>query len=207
VSSFYSEDELKQIGFKKIGHNVKVSKKASIYMPEKISIGNNVRIDDFCCLVGGQEGINIGSFVHIAFFCVILGNGGVTLKDFSGLSSRVALYSATDDYSGASLTNPTVPEEFLNVERGEIILEKHVIIGTNSTVLPNITIGEGSSVGAHSLVTKDLRAWGVYVGSPVKRIKDRKSDLLEMEKKLIDQLGGYYDEYEGEYKFKKAVLQ
>ncbi|MFJ8266848.1 acyltransferase [Peribacillus asahii] len=206
MDSFYNDAELKQIGFKKIGSNVKLSKRASVYMPEKISIGNNVRIDDFCCLVGGQEGINIGSYVHIAFFCIILGNGGVTLKDFSGLSSRVALYSATDDYSGASLTNPTIPEEFLNVERGEIVLEKHVIVGTNSTVLPNVTIGEGSSIGAHSLVTKYLEPWGVYVGSPVKKINERKKDLLEMEKKLSDQLNGYYDEYEGRYKYKQLKV-
>lgn len=197
MDSFYSEDELRKIGFEKLGRNVKISKKCSIYMPEKISVGSNVRIDDFCCLVGGEKGINIGSYVHIAFFCVLVGNGGITLKDFSGLSSRVSLYSATDDYSGASLTNPTVPQEYLNVTQGEIILNKHVIIGTNSTVLPNVTIGEGSSIGAHSLVTKALDSWGVYVGSPVKRIKDRRKDLLEMEKNL-----GFYDEYEGKFKVK-----
>lgn len=197
MSSFYSLDELKEIGFKHFGKNVKISRKCSIYMPETISIGDNVRIDDFCCLVGGEKGINIGSFVHIAFFCIILGNGGVTLKDFSGLSSRVTLYSATDDYSGASLTNPTVPKEYLNVTQGEIVLNKHVIVGTNSTILPNVAIGEGSSIGAHSLVTKDLDSWGVYVGTPAKKIKDRKKDLLEMEKNLI-----YYDEYEGRYKSK-----
>lgn len=175
-------------------------------MPERISIGDNVRIDDFCCLVGGQKGINIGSFVHIAFFCIIIGNGGVTLKDFSGLSSRVALYSATDDYSGSSLTNPTIPEEFLNVKCGEITLEKHAIVGTNSTVLPNVTIGEGSSIGAHSLVTKDLESWGVYVGSPVKKIKERKRDLLQLEKQLIEKFSGYYDEYEDKYKYKPNLI-
>lgn len=195
MSSFYSEDELKQLGFKKMGRNVKISKKSSIYMPEEISIGNNVRIDDFCCLVGGQQGIEIGSYVHIAFFCVLVGNGGITLKDFSGLSSRVSLYSATDDYSGSSLTNPTIPKEYLNIYQGEIILNKHVIIGTNTTVLPKVEIGEGSSVGANSLVIKNLESWGVYAGSPVKKLKDRKKDLLEMEKNLI-----FYDEYEGRNK-------
>src|SRR4051794_31862358 len=153
-------------------------------MPDKISIGSNVRIDDFCCLIGGQKGINIGSYVHIAFFCIVLGNGGITLEDFSGLSSRVALYSATDDYSGISLTNPTVPKKYLNVSQGEVILNKHVIIGTGSTILPNVEIGEGSAVGAHSLVIKDLDSWGIYVGSPVTRIKKRNNNLLELEKQL-----------------------
>ncbi len=50
MDSFYSRDELKKIGLKKYGENVFLSKKASIYNPEKIEIGNNVRIDDFCIL-------------------------------------------------------------------------------------------------------------------------------------------------------------
>ena len=119
MSSFYNQYELEQLGLKSFGQNVKISKKCSIYAPEKISIGSNVRIDDFCCLVGGEKGIEIGSYVHLAFFCIVLGNGGVILKDFSGLSSRVTIYSATDDYSGIGLTNPTVPKEYLNIEKSK----------------------------------------------------------------------------------------
>lgn len=187
MSSFYSSEELDEIGFKALGKNVLISRKASIYMPETIAIGNDVRIDDFCCLVGGKKGISIGSNVHIAFHCIVLGNGGVTFGDFSGLSSRCSIYSATDDYSGLSLTNPTVPAPYKKVTEGEVTLGRHVIIGTNSTVLPHVQIGEGASVGANSLVTKDLDAWGVYVGSPVKRIKDRKKDLLALEKKYLQE--------------------
>ena len=50
MNSFYSKEELKEIGFKKYGENVLISRKTSIYNPEKIIIGNNVRIDDFCIL-------------------------------------------------------------------------------------------------------------------------------------------------------------
>ena len=52
MNTFYSKEELENIGFAEIGHNVLVSKKASIYKPELIEIGNNVRIDDFCILSG-----------------------------------------------------------------------------------------------------------------------------------------------------------
>ncbi|PLR82609.1 galactoside O-acetyltransferase [Bacillus canaveralius] len=182
---FYSEEELKKIGFKHIGVNVKISDKSSIYFPETISIGNNVRIDDFCILTGGTSGINIGSYIHIAAFSAIFGSGGgVTLKDFSCLSSRVTLYSLSDDYSGHSLTNPTVPKEFLGVEKGHILIEKHVVIGTNSTVLPGVTIGEGSAIGAHSLVKESLDPWGIYAGTPVRKIKNRKKEILRLEKEL-----------------------
>ena len=96
MSSFYTEEELQDVGFKKYGKNVLISKKSSIYSPDKISLGNNVRIDDFCCLVGGESGIEIGSNVHIAFHCIIVGNGGVKINDFAGLSSRCCIYSATE---------------------------------------------------------------------------------------------------------------
>ena len=62
MNSFYSDEELKKIRFKSLGENVLISKKASIYSPEKIIIGNNVRIDDFCILSGN---IQIGNHVHI----------------------------------------------------------------------------------------------------------------------------------------------
>ncbi len=185
MQSFYNLDELKSLGLKSFGDDVKISRKCSIYNPQNISLGNHVRIDDFCCLVGGKKGITIGSYVHIAFFCVLVGRGGITMEDFSGLSSRVALYSTTDDYSGTSLTNPTIPDEMLNIIEGPIMLGKHVIIGTGSTVLPNVCIGEGSSIGANTLITRDLDPWGIYAGIPVRKIKNRKKDLLKMEHQLM----------------------
>lgn len=188
MNSIYSEQELREMGLKSVGKDVKVSRKCSIYIPENISIGDNSRIDDFCCLVGGEKGINIGSHVSIAHFCLLGGTGGITIKDFVGISSRVSLYSATDDYLGGSLTGHTIPKKYLNVTKGEIVLNKHVIIGTNSTVLPNVTIGEASAVGAHSLVTKSLTPWGVYVGIPVRKIKERKRDLLLLEEAFLKEV-------------------
>lgn len=185
MDSFYCEEELKNLGLASYGSNVKISKKTSIYSPETITIGSNVRIDDFCCLVGGKKGIRIGSNVHIAFLCIIVGNGGVVIDDFAGLSSRCCIYSTTDDYSGNSLTNPTVPETYKKVFDGEVHLGKHVIIGTNTTILPNVNIESGCSIGAHSLVNKDLAGWGIYIGTPVKRVKDRSKNLLELERQYL----------------------
>ncbi|KGP91395.1 galactoside O-acetyltransferase [Pontibacillus chungwhensis BH030062] len=179
--SFYSKIELEELGLKEFGENVQISKKASIYNAENISIGSNVRIDDFCLLSGSGGSISIGSYIHVAAYSAIYGGGGVVLKDFSGLASRCVIYSTSDDYSGAYLTNPTVPDKYLNIQRGIVILNKHVLIGTNSTIFPGVEIGEGSAVGAHSLVTKKLEEWGIYFGSPARKLKNRKKDLLEME--------------------------
>ena len=71
--SIYSDVELRQLGFAKLGENVRISKKASFYGIERISIRSNVRIDDFCVLSAGKGGIEIGSFIHIAVYTSLIG--------------------------------------------------------------------------------------------------------------------------------------
>jgi len=65
-TSFLSKNELRQVGFARYGRNVLISRKVSFYYPEKIEIGNNVRIDDFCILSGH---IVMGNYIHIAAYC------------------------------------------------------------------------------------------------------------------------------------------
>ncbi len=183
MNSFYTQKELTQIGFKNIGGGVLISKKASIYNAERISIGNHVRIDDFCILSGN---IDIGNYVHIsAAVLLFAGDEGIRIQDFSGISSRSAIYAVSDDYSGHAMTNPTVPENYRNVTGGTVTLERHVLIGTGCTILPNVTIGEGTSVGSMSLVNASLTPWGIYVGIPCRYIKERSKDLLVLEEQLL----------------------
>ena len=113
------------------------------------------------------------------------GNEGIVFEDFSGLSSRCAVYAASDDYSGEALTNPTVPDEYRKVTGGTVVFKRHSIIGAGSTVLPNVIIGEGVSVGSMSLINKSLEDWGIYVGIPCRKIKERSKHLLELEKEFL----------------------
>lgn len=179
---FLSRDELEQMGFEKLGENVLISEKASIYEPQKMSIGNNVRIDDFSILVGN---VTLGSYVHIAAFCSLGGSHGVVMEDFSGLSSRVAIFSSSDDYSGRYLTNPTVPGKYSHAISGMVRLGRHVIIGVGSVILPKVSIGEGTAIGAMSLVNKSLDPWGIYAGVPARYVKARSKELLDIEKQLM----------------------
>jgi dTDP-4-amino-4,6-dideoxy-D-glucose acyltransferase len=182
---FLSRDDLQKIGFKSIGNNVLISDKCSIYSPQNIEIGNNVRIDDFCVLSAGSGGIKIGNYVHIAVFCSIIGDGEIIMDDFSGLSSRVSLYSSNDDYSGNFLTNPTVPSQYTNVTYGKIHLKKHVIVGSGSIILPNVTLEDGVAVGALSLVNKSVSAYKIVSGNPAKFLKNRNTNLNYLECKLL----------------------
>lgn len=182
--AFLNEDQIESMGFKSIGENVLLSDKASYYNCKNITIGSNTRIDDFAVLSAGEGGIEIGQYVHIAIGASIIGAGAIYIKDFAGLSSRVSIYSSNDDYSGEFMTGPTVSSEFTNVTHAPVVIGKHVIVGSGSVILPNVTLEEGVAIGALSLVTKDCSAFGVYIGTPAKRIKERKRDLLELEKKL-----------------------
>lgn len=175
-TSFYTPEELAQLGFKSYGENVRISRYAQIYSPEKISIGDNVRIDDFCILSGN---ITIGSHIHIAAYCALYGGDyGIELKDYTGLSARVTIYSAIDDFSGEYLIGPIHDSKLTNVTGGKVLLNKYSQVGVGSLIFPNVQIGEGAVLGAMSLAKNDLNAWTINAGIPSRCIKNRKNTLL-----------------------------
>jgi galactoside O-acetyltransferase len=183
---FLSYEQLINMGFKHLGKDVKISDKASIYGAKNIEISDFSRIDDFCVLSAGDNGIKIGKYVHIAVYCSLIGKEKIELEDFSGLSSKVAIYSSSDDYSGNFLTNPCVEEKYTNVDHRPVKLEKHVIVGVGSTILPGVTIGKGSAIGAYSLVSKNIPESVIAVGVPAKEVKKRSVSIFELENKVYE---------------------
>ena len=189
-SGYYTEEDLKASGFKSLGENIRIAKNCTVIGLNNIEIGNNVRIDGYCSILAVERGhLRLGSFVHIGGYCYLAASAGIEMNDFSGLSQGVRIYSQTDDYSGQHLTNPTVPKKYTGVIRGEVTLERHVIIGSGTVILPGVVIGEGSSVGALSLVTTTLESWGIYAGCPARRLKTRSKRLLDLESQLMRELG------------------
>jgi dTDP-4-amino-4,6-dideoxy-D-glucose acyltransferase len=184
---FYDYEHLQNLGFASIGENVMISDKSSIYNAQNIYLGDNVRIDDFCILSAGEGGIYIRDHVHIACYVSIIGKGKIELQDFCGISGRTSIYSSNDDYSGNFLTGPTVPEQYKNVFHSTVRIGRHVIIGVNCCVLPGVVIGNGSAIGAFSLVNKNIEAGVIAMGIPAKKIKKRSSNVFELEKKLKQQ--------------------
>ena len=181
---FLSKEDLQKIGFKSIGDNVLISDKCSIYSPQNIEIGNNVRIDDFVIL-SPATGLRIGNYVHIACYTSIIGKGEIILEDFVGISGRVSIYSSSDDYTGMSMANPMVPNEFKKVTNGKVHIKKHSILGAASIILPNVTIGIGCSIYAQTLIKSDCEEFGVYSGNPSKLVGKRLKKFLDYEKKFI----------------------
>jgi galactoside O-acetyltransferase len=153
-NNYYTNIELSKIGFKKIGRNVRISNSCRFYSFSG-EIGNNTRIDDYSIFKGK---IFFGSNVHISSFCYFAAVGGeIVIGDLSGISNKVSIYAVTDDFLGDFLTNPTVMDKFKNVKRGKVIIGKNVSIGSHCLILPNVLVGDSSSLGAMSLVNKNVK--------------------------------------------------
>jgi len=169
---------------KSCGKNVIIGKTVRIRYPELVEIGDNVIIDDFTYI---STQLRIHDNVHISSGSKIIGGRGalVEMKEFSTLAPNVILSAGTDDYIGGIAT-PMVPMEFKgDAVIGNIILNKHCIVGAGSVVLPNVTFSEGACIGALSMASKDLDAWKLYAGIPARFIKQRDRDkILSLESKL-----------------------
>jgi acetyltransferase-like isoleucine patch superfamily enzyme len=182
MNSFWSQRELHKLGLGSIGTNVYISKYAQIYNASNIHIKSNVRIDDFCILSAGQGGISISDYVHIGCYSSLIGQGSISIAKFANISSRVSIFSSSDDFSGNSLTNPMIDKQYKLLNNEPVIIKKHVIVGTNSTVLPGVILEEGCAIGAHSLVKEPCSPFSIYGGVPVQKIGTRSKQILNIEK-------------------------
>ena len=181
--SYYTKEQLERMGFEALGRSVKISNKASFYNCSSIKIGDNSRVDDFCVISGRVE---IGRNVHITPQCLLAGGEiGLVIEDFVALSYGVKVFTQSDDYSGETMTNSTIPKEYKREIIEKVIIEKHSIIGAGSIIMPGVIIKEGTAVGANSLVLTSTDSWSIVAGSPVQKIRNRKKDILALEKDFL----------------------
>lgn len=182
--AYLTEKQLTKIGFKRLGKEVRISDKSCIYDAHEMEIGDFTRIDDFC-IVSGK--VQIGSYCHVTPMCLLAGGEkGIFISDFCTLAYGVKIFSQTDDYSGETMVNSLIPKKFKREKIETVRLEQHVIVGTNSVIMPGVTIKEGCSIGAMTLIDKNTLPWGIYVGAPARRMRDRKRDLLKLKDQFLE---------------------
>ena len=182
---YYQSNELKKFGFKKVGMNVKIAKNCTIIGLNNISLGNHIRIDSNVVITAHKGYLKLGNYIHIGAGAYLGCGGGITLSNFSGLSQGTRVYSSSGDFSGRSLSNPTVPKKYQIVKTAPVFLKDHSRIGAGCVILSGVTIGEGCSVGALSFVATSLDEWSVYFGAPVRKIQKGSKKILEFEKDLV----------------------
>lgn len=175
-----------RFAFRSCGEDVTVYEWVRILDPELIDVGSHVIVDDFV-FIDGSGGISIGSHVHIASFASLVGGGRIVVGDFAGIAGGSRLVSGSDRFDGSGLTGPTIPDRWRSVERTQIEVGRHAVLGTNVVVHPGVTIGEGTIVGSSSLVTRDLPPWTICVGTPAEPVSERpREKMLEYERELLD---------------------
>ncbi|MCE3046674.1 acyltransferase [Helicobacter kayseriensis] len=185
---FYSHKELQQIGFASIGKNVLLSRLAKIYGASKISLGNNVRIDDFVILSGKIE---IGNFVHIgAFSSITGGNSGVIVGDFCNMSSYCKIFAVSDNFFEGYLAGSCIPANFRKLRDAQVVLERFNNFGSHSLALPESYFPTGSSLGPMSVnLGKKFEEWGYYLGNPARKLSlIDQNQVLKLEKEFLSSI-------------------
>lgn len=128
-------------------------------------VGRGTCIGDYSYLNSGVMLItgNIGRFCSIGYRCII----GANEHPLNNLITHPVIYNKDFKF----IKNNKVIDF---KEKNSPIIEDNVWIGANSIILKGVTIGEGSVVGANSVVTKDIPPYSIAVGSPAQIIKNRK---------------------------------
>ncbi len=163
---------------KSCGDDTFVSANVEIRRPQLVSIGSHTAIDSGFYLTTSAE---IGDYVHLAPYITIIGGakGLVVFKDFSTLAAGSRVICGSDEHKGYGLVGPTIPDEFKDrMKLAPVVFERCANIGTNVVIMPGVTLGEGSVVGACSLVNKSTDPWGVYVGIPAVKVGERKREKI-----------------------------
>jgi acetyltransferase-like isoleucine patch superfamily enzyme len=154
---------------------------------ENIEFGADVLIDDFVLLYAKKK-MRIGSHVHIACFTSITGGEEFTMGDFSGISQGCRILTGSEDFLDWGFGNPTVPEQFRNTKRAPVRIERFALVGANSVICPGVTIGEGATVTACSVVTRSLEPWGIYAGT--RKVGERnREEVLKTYAKYTSECG------------------
>ena len=107
-------------------------------------------------IVQYPEGLKLGKNFDIGTFTYINARYGVTISDLVQIGSHCSIYS-----------HSTIDDK-----KGKIVLEKNCRIGTHSTVMPNVTVGENSIVSAYSFVTSNIPDNELWGGVPAVKIKN-----------------------------------
>lgn len=182
---YYTSAELRTFGFKSIGENVQIAKTCKIVGLHNIEIGDNSRVDDFTTLIATGP-LTIGSRVHIHSYCQVGARGGVTFEDFTNLASGCLVFSASDDPLGRYMAGGVSPEHCTKPKVAPVRFCRHSTAYVRCTVLPGVTLGEGSIVCPQSVVGRDLPAWMIARGNPAVARIPRPRNVLALEASIAE---------------------
>jgi acetyltransferase-like isoleucine patch superfamily enzyme len=157
-----------------LGSNVLIDVGVFFIGCKNISIKDYTWIDTNVRLEAMLGRIEIGSRVHIAANVIIGARESVTIGDFAAIAAGAKIYANSEvPLPGLHMSGPMVPEQHKSFRSRKVDLGKDSVVGANAVLLPGASLGEGSIIGALSLLNKPVPAWEIWVGSPAKKVAER----------------------------------
>lgn len=158
--------------FRHIGNDCSIRPVLNTTHPENISFGNDVSVGIFSWIatnttLNKDPQLIIGNRVHIGAYAMIIAANEIHIGNNVLMSERVTILDHAHDYSDS--TEAVINQPI--VDKGKIEIEDNSFIGINSVILGGVKIGKHAVIGANSVVTHDVPAYSVVVGSPAKVIK------------------------------------
>lgn len=136
------------------------------WKPPKIEEG---KLNEYNWIVQNKDNLELGYKTDIGAFTYINAKNGVLIEDYVQIGSHCSIYSIST----------------IDNKEGPVKLKKNSKIGTHSVVMPNVTIGKNSIIGAFSFVNKDIPDNVVAFGVPAKIIRElTKDEIKEHEEQL-----------------------
>lgn len=185
--------------FKQMGRNVILGKGITLRQPSKISLGDDVAIDNYCALdvrSSADTGITIGDRTIISRNTILrTKDGTITIGAGSGIGANCVLASSSTLEIGENMlmascvcvlaggqhafdrTDLPIVEQGM-VSKGGVNIGKNVWLGTRVTVLDGVRIGDNAVIGACSMVNKDIPDYAIAYGTPAKAVRDRRVKSL-----------------------------
>jgi acetyltransferase-like isoleucine patch superfamily enzyme len=184
----------------RFGEDTLVEAGARLQYPQRIRLGNGVRIASLATLRGNSEqdtGISIGdrSTVHesviiaanrgrveigrrswIGPFCLIYGNGNVTIGDNVLIAAHTSINTVSHHFERCD-----IPINDQGLYCDPVTIEDDVWLGMNAVILQGVKIGRGAIVGAGAVVTRDVPPWSIVMGVPARVVSRRNAAPLHEE--------------------------
>ncbi|PHX61738.1 MAG: acetyltransferase [Flavobacteriales bacterium] len=161
-----------------------IREKKGIRGAKSLTTGVNLRIDiisrkNFTPTLQIGDNVQFNDYVHIAVA------KGVFIGDNTLIASKVFISDHNHgNYANENQSNPNTPPIERELFSKEVHIGNNVWIGEFVSVLPGVTIGEGSIIGSTSVVSKDIPAFSIAVGSPAKVIKTYDKDTNKWVNKI-----------------------
>ena len=140
-----------------------------VFHPETVRLGSNVYVGHRTILKGYHKNtMTIGDETWIGQDCFFHSAGGITIGARVGIAPCVRILTSRHAEAGRA-----IPILFSPIELAPVVIEDDADVGIGAIILPGVRIGRGAQIGAGAVVTRDIPAYAVAVGTPARVLRER----------------------------------